>query len=97
MNNSISKIENNVQDKDSVAWKKLCAYIDKIAADESDEFAPSEALGRELFSQIHTLPETISKLKKVTKVYLYGSKLKRIPPEIGEMQAIEYLEIGRAS
>ena len=51
-----------------------------------DEFGP------ELFSQIYTLPESISKLKKVKKVWLYGSKLKRIPPEIGEMEALEYFD-----
>ena len=45
-----------------------------------------------MFSQIHSLPETISKLKNVTKVWLYGSNLKRIPPEIGEMEALEYFD-----
>ena len=88
----ISKIENDVQDRSSVAWKKLCEYVDKVATKNSDEFSPVEELGQELFSQIHTLPETISKLNKVKKVWLYGSKLKRIPPEIGEMEALEYLD-----
>jgi hypothetical protein len=93
MKERISKIENNVQDKNSVAWKKLCDYIDKVAAEECEEFSPFEELGQELFAQIYTLPETISKLKKVKKVWLYGSKLKRIPPEIGEMEALEYLDV----
>lgn len=92
MNDRISKIENNVQDRDSVAWQKLCEYIDKAAEENDDEFSPLEALGKELFFQIHTLPESISKLKKVKKIWLYGSKLKTIPPEIGEMQALEYFD-----
>jgi hypothetical protein len=92
MNTRISKIENNVQDRNSVAWKKLCDYVDKVAIENRDEFSPVEELGKELFAQIHTLPETISKLKNVTKVWLYGSKLKRIPPEIGEMEALEYFD-----
>jgi hypothetical protein len=92
MNERISKIENDVQDRNSVAWKKLCEYVDKLAIDNTDEFSPLEALGPDLFSQIYTLPETISKLKKVKKVLLYGSKLKRIPPEIGEMEALEYFD-----
>lgn len=92
MKKRISKIDNNVQDKNSVAWKKLCDYVDKVAAEEREEFSPFEELGQELFAQIHTLPETISKLKKVKKVWLYGSKLKRIPPQIGEMEALEYLD-----
>lgn len=92
MNKRISKIANDVQDRNSVAWKKLCEYVDKVAAENRDEFSPLEELGQELFSQIHTLPETISKLKRVKKVLLYGSKLKRIPPEIGEMEALEYFD-----
>ena len=92
MNNRISKIENDVQDRNSVAWKKLCDYVDKVATENYDELSPLEELGRELFAQIHTLPETISKLKNVKKIWLYGSKLKRIPPEIGEMEALEYFD-----
>lgn len=92
MNKRISKIENDIQDKNSVAWKKLCDYVDKVAAENRDEFSPAEELGQELFYQIHTLPESISKLTKVKKVWLYGSKLKRIPPEIGQMEALEYFD-----
>jgi hypothetical protein len=31
MSKRISKIENDVQDRNSVAWKKLCDYVDKVA------------------------------------------------------------------
>lgn len=89
MAEKISVIENDIQDRSSLAWKKLCDYIDKTASENGEEFLPAEELGWELFSQIHTLPETISKLKNVKNMILYGSKLKRIPPEIGEMEALE--------
>jgi hypothetical protein len=92
MNKRISKIPNDVQDRNSVAWKKLCEYIDEVSKNGTDEFIPREALGDELFAQIFTLPESISKLKKVKKVKLYGSSLKRIPPEIGEMESLEYFD-----
>jgi hypothetical protein len=92
MNNRISAIKNDVQDRNSPAWKKLCDYVDKVALEGKDEFSPLEELGPELFSQIYTLPESISILKKVKKVWLYGSKLKRIPPEIGEMESLEYFD-----
>ena len=92
MNKRISRIENEVQDKESAAWKKLCDYVDKVATESLEEFSPVEELGRELFDEIYTLPETISKLKKVKKMCLYGSKLKRIPPEIGEMDSLEYFD-----
>jgi hypothetical protein len=92
MNDRISKIENGVQDRSSAAWQQLCDYVDKVAAENGDEFSPVEALGQGLFAQIFTLPETIYKLKHVKKVWLYGSNLKRIPPEIGAMEALEYFD-----
>lgn len=65
MNNRISAIKNDIQDRNSLTWKKLCDYIDKVALEGRDEFSPLEELGPELFSQINTLPESISTLKKV--------------------------------
>jgi len=44
MSNRISKIENNVQDRNSEAWKKLFDYVDKVASENSDEFTSLEAL-----------------------------------------------------
>lgn len=90
MNNT--RIPNDIQDRDSVAWKKLCEYIDLIAKKGKKDFSPREYLGDELFSQIYTLPESIGKLKKVKKNWLYGSNLKRIPPEIGQMESLEYFD-----
>lgn len=92
MNKRVSKIPNDVQDRNSIAWKKLCEYVDQIAVNGSDEFVPREALGDDLFSQIFTLPESIGNLKKVTKIGLYGSNLKRVPPEIGQMESLEYFD-----
>jgi hypothetical protein len=92
MNKRISKIDNDVQDRNSLAWKKLCEYIDKVYDENLEDFSPSEELGEELFTKIYTLPETIAKLKKVKNILLYGSRLKRIPPEIGEMESLEYFD-----
>ena len=88
----LPKIKNDYQWRDTEGWKKLCDYIDELAESGGDEFSPREALGNELFEHIYTLPESISKLKKVKKVWLYGSNLKRIPPEIGEMESLEYFD-----
>ncbi|MGE7777069.1 hypothetical protein ACQKLP_20295 [Chitinophaga sp. NPDC101104] len=92
MQNDTPRIENDVQDRNSIAWKKLCEYVDKVAEENLDEFTPSKELGAELFAQIHTLPESISKLTKVRKISLYGSSLKRIPPEIGQMESLEFFD-----
>lgn len=72
MNNRASKIPNDILYRNSEAWKKLCEYIDIIA---KKDFTPREYLGDELFSQIFTLPKSISKLKKVKEViYKYQNK-----------------------
>ncbi len=88
----ISRIENDAQDRTIKAWQELCSYVDELAENGDKEFSPAERLGPELFSQIHTLPESIGKLKNVTKMWLYGSKLKRIPPEIGLMESLEFFD-----
>jgi tetratricopeptide (TPR) repeat protein len=72
MEKRTSRVKNDVQDRNSDAWKKLCDYIDQIAETGNDEFAPREILGELHFSKIYTLPESIAKLKKVKKVWLYG-------------------------
>lgn len=89
MDKKIPKIENDVQDRKSLAWQKLCDYVDKVEEENRTDFCPAEELGYELFSQIHTLPETISNLKNVKKLVIYGSKIRQLPPQIGEMEALE--------
>jgi hypothetical protein len=90
MNNLII---NDSQNRNSKAWIKLCEYVDRLAEEGGDEFSPSEELGIELIEEIFTLPRTIGKLTQVKKIWLYGSKLKMIPPEIGKMESLEYFDI----
>lgn len=93
MRNRIKHIENEVQDFESEAWKEICKAIDILADEGAEEFSPRELIGDKYFLDLHTLPSSISKLKKVKRLYLYGSNLKRIPPEIGEMESLEYLDL----
>lgn len=77
------------QDRAGRPWQRLLELIDVAAADEREVFAPAQDLGPEDWSQIITLPASISKLSRVKHLQLYGSNLVRIPPEIGEMEALE--------
>ncbi len=92
MSQNISKISPDIQDRTCIAWIKLNEAIDRIAMEGSDELDPRAEIGDDLWARITTLPESISKLKKVSKLHLYGSKLKRIPPEIGEMESLKYFD-----
>jgi len=80
------------QDKESKAWKALLDYIDKVADEEIEDFDPRTGIGTEYFKEIIILPQSIKKLKKVKRMWLYGSSLKLIPPEIGEMQSLELFD-----
>lgn len=83
-----TKIKKDNQDRNSTAWYMLCAYIDQLEKEESEEFFPAKYL-KELYHEIRTLPESIGRLKKIKKMHLYGSSLVSIPPEIGDMTALE--------
>ena len=82
-----------VQDTDFEGWKILLELIERAVSKRSKEFAPGLEMAPELWSQIVTLPPSISKLTSVRKFYLYGSHLVRIPPEIGDMVNLEELDI----
>ncbi len=97
-------LHGETQDTEGGAWGKLLKGIEDAALDGRDTFAPlvgqsyrppgAEDLiqgvgltSREL-TQIVTLPPDIGRLKKVRTLLLYGSELTRIPPEIGDMEAL---------
>jgi uncharacterized protein (TIGR02996 family) len=77
------------QDTECAAWKRLLDEVEAAAADGREKFAPLGGMNASDQSNIITLPASIAKLKAVKTLYLYGSYLVRIPPEIGEMVALE--------
>jgi len=77
------------QDRNGKAWNLLLETIERAVADKRTRFKPREDLGSDLWEQITTLPKSISQLKEVKTLNLYGSNLNRIPPEIGEMESLE--------
>jgi hypothetical protein len=81
------------QKTDCDAWEMLLALVENAASRRSEEFSPGRQMPSELWSQIVTLPASISKLTSVRKLYLYGSHLVRIPSEIGDMASLEELDL----
>lgn len=86
---STMKLHIEPQDTECDAWKRLLDLVEQAAADGREEFAPRREMEPEDWIQIVTLPPTITKLKAVRRLLLYGSHLVRIPPEIGEMTNLE--------
>lgn len=77
------------QDTSSSAWKRLLELVEEAAADAREEFSPGREMDANDWTTIVTLPPTISKLKSVKHLCLYGSSLIRIPPEIGGMTSLQ--------
>ncbi len=83
------KLHNDQQNTDCDAWKRLLELVEIAAQDKRKEFDPGRQMEYDEWQQIITLPATISKLKSVKHLMLYGSNFVRIPPEIGEMTNLE--------
>lgn len=83
------RLHDDRQDVTCDAWKRLVELVELAAEDGREEFRPGLDLGRADWLRIVTLPPDIAKLKRVKRLHLYGSALVRIPPEIGEMTALE--------
>ena len=45
---NIPKIKNDVQNRSSEAWRKLCEYVEHVAQEGLEEFSPLEYLGHEV-------------------------------------------------
>ncbi|QDU57369.1 hypothetical protein Pan181_35840 [Aeoliella mucimassa] len=82
-------LHGEVQDERAPAWIQLLELIEQAAADGREEFAPGRDIDPHDWTQIVTLPASIAKLTRVRRLTLYGSSLVRIPPQIGEMAALE--------
>src|SRR5262245_40157028 len=82
-----------IQDTKAEGWKLLLELVDRAASQRSKEFAPGLEMPPELWSQIVTLPASISKLTSVRELYLYSSHLVRLPPQIGDMVKLEELDL----
>ena len=77
------------QDTECIAWKRLCEVIEEAALDGREELVLIQTVAANDLCRIITLPPTIAQLKKVKRFLVGGSCLLRIPPEIGEMTALE--------
>jgi hypothetical protein len=80
------------QARDNEAWHQLIELIDQTAKSGATSLAPGTVLGPHIWKRIVTLPASIATLTEVTHLNLYGSNLRSIPPEIGDMTALTRFE-----
>ena len=90
---SVPNLHREVQDIITPGWQLLLQMVGSIRAATTQVFEPSATIPADQWSAIITLPPSISELEMVTVLRLYGSHLRRIPPEIGRMSALKNLDI----
>ena len=83
------RLHSEPQDTNCEGWKHLIDLVQQAAHDGRELFAPGRLIPHDQWIQVVRLPPTIARLKAVKHLMLYGSNLVRIPPEIGEMTALE--------
>jgi hypothetical protein len=81
------------QDTSTAAWARVLENIERARALRAKTLEPLAGLTGEERAQIVTLPTTIGSLDTVEEVRLYGSHLVRLPPAIGEMASLRYLDV----
>ncbi len=83
------RLHSGFQDTECAAWKKLSSLIDEAARDRRPELALFRDMSPEEQRKITTLPPSIGKLEHVRRLHLGSSRLRRAPPEIGQMKNLE--------
>jgi hypothetical protein len=92
-NLSVPNFHTKPQDKSVLGWELITRFVDEAAHKQFSVLEPSIGMTADNWQQVTTLPTTISDLKSVRELRLYGSHLQFIPPEIGQMVSLVDLDI----
>ncbi|HPF38831.1 MAG TPA: leucine-rich repeat domain-containing protein [Phycisphaerae bacterium] len=84
------------QDQTAPGWRAITRLIEQSAHARAGILEPSSRIPWEDWIGVITLPMTIASLEKVKQIRLYGSHLRRIPPDIGRMNALQSLDLYRS-
>jgi hypothetical protein len=81
------------QDKGTVGWVQVTDLIERLAQTSAPILEPSAQIPWEDWMRIITLPHQVESLRHVVQIRLYGSHLRRLPPEIGRMTSLRELDV----
>jgi hypothetical protein len=90
---SVPNLHAEAQDIRTQGWAQTVELIRANAIGCSTVFEPSAHVPWDDWMKVITLSPEIADLTNVGHVRLYGSHLRRLPPEIGRMTALENLDI----
>ena len=74
-------------------WPLVTRLIDHAARTHAGVFEPAAQLSWQDWQQVTTLPAEVQNLTDVRELRLYGSHLRRLPPEVGAMKSLTNLDI----
>jgi hypothetical protein len=89
----VPRLHVDEQDFGAPGWSHTLDLVRAGVADGVEIFEPSAHMPWDDWMRVVTLPEEISDLKTVQQIRLYGSHLRRLPPQIGRMVALQDLDI----
>jgi hypothetical protein len=81
------------QDQSAAGWAQVTDLIGRLARTDAPILEPSAQIPWEDWMRVVTLPAQVESLTHVLEVRLYGSHLRRLPPEIGRMASLRELDI----
>lgn len=90
---SVPNLHTKSQDVTTPGWQLLLQLVGSTCVAPASVFEPLAAIPADQWSAVITLPPSISDLTMVTALRLYGSHIRRLPPEIGRMSALSYLDL----
>ena len=89
----VPKLHTEFQNQDEPGWKQLVDLVRISAEKQLSVLEPSAHIPWEDWIRVITLPAALGSLSRVKEVRLYGSHLRRLPPEIGAMTNLQNLDI----
>ena len=89
----VPRLHADQQDISATGWLGMLDLVSRCVAASTEIFEPAAEMSWAERAGVVTLPAQIAALKAVREIRLYGSHLRRLPPEIGRMEALEDLDI----
>ncbi|MET1112997.1 MAG: hypothetical protein ABWX67_15880 [Allosphingosinicella sp.] len=90
---SVPRLHSDIQDSSAPGWQALLALIAEGDTAAAAGFEPSAGMPADRWSGVIALPPEMQSLAGIRHLRLYGSHLRRLPPEIGRLEAMENLDI----
>lgn len=89
----VPNLHTEPQNSRAPGWAKVVELVSAEAEARSAVFEPSARIPPPEWAGVITLPASIADLTAVREVRLYGSHLRRLPPELGRLSALEELDV----